>query len=85
MKGKNLREVQQNYQETVVGLCLVCGKPVKGGFYGNWQAGGTCSRACEISFESKNRFINKFPFIDEVIFDKGDDDVAKTGDGADAD
>ena len=85
MKSQNFRDVQKKYQEEVVGLCLICQKPVKGGYYGSWQAGGTCSRACEISQESKNCFIDKWPFIDEVIFDKGDDDVAKTGGGSDAD
>lgn len=47
LKGKSFREVQEQYQETVVGLCLSCQKPVKGGWYGRWDNLGTCSKKCE--------------------------------------
>ena len=45
-KARKLSDVQEEYKETVVGLCCVCSKPV-GGFYGRWGDGGTCSGKCE--------------------------------------
>lgn len=45
-KGKNMREVAEEYKATIVGMCCVCGKPVRG-FYGRWGDGGTCNGTCE--------------------------------------
>jgi hypothetical protein len=45
-KPQNLRDLQEEYKEKVVGLCTVCSKPVSG-FYGRWGDGGTCSLKCE--------------------------------------
>lgn len=59
MKGKNFREVQEDYKATIVGLCLICDKPVKGGFYGNWGNSGTCSKSCETIQEAKPKYPEK--------------------------
>lgn len=56
MKGKNFREVQDEYRETVVGLCVVCQKPTQG-WYGRWGNLGTCSKKCELIQEA----IPKYP------------------------
>lgn len=45
-KGRNMREVADEYRNTVVGLCCICQKPCRG-FYGGWPEGGTCSGVCE--------------------------------------
>ena len=45
---QDFRQVQADYQETVVGLCLICTKPVKGGYYGQWQGGGVCNKTCNM-------------------------------------
>lgn len=57
MKGKNLREIQEQYKETVVGLCLVCQKQVKGGWYGRHQEVGTCSKKCEQVQSQKPKYL----------------------------
>ena len=33
--------------------CLVCRKPIKEGYYGRWEGGGTCSKKCEEIQETK--------------------------------
>jgi hypothetical protein len=43
---RKLHEVQQEYKETVVGLCISCGKPTSG-WYGRWGDVGTCGKKCE--------------------------------------
>lgn len=52
MKGKDMREVQEDYQKKIVGLCIICSKPVPG-YYGCWGNGGTCNKYCEDKQESK--------------------------------
>lgn len=58
MKGKNLREVQEDYKATIVGLCLICDKPVNG-WYGRWSDRGTCSKKCEQVQEAKPKYPEK--------------------------
>lgn len=53
--GKNLREVQEEYQETVVGMCCICQKKVFG-WYGAWAEGGTCSKSCEKIREAQPKY-----------------------------
>ena len=43
---QDFRQVQEEYNNAVVGLCLVCTKPVKGGYYGQWEGGGVCNKTC---------------------------------------
>lgn len=52
---RNLREVQEEYKETIAGLCCVCEKPTPY-FYGRWGNGGTCSRPCERIQEAKPKY-----------------------------
>lgn len=52
---RKLHEVQADYKETVVGLCIVCKKPVSG-FYGRWGDSGTCCKAHEAIQEAKPRY-----------------------------
>lgn len=54
-QARNLREVQDEYKEAVVGLCCVCHKPVPG-WYGAWEEGGTCSGKCERIREAQPKF-----------------------------
>ena len=54
-KGRDFREVQKEYEETVAGLCCVCSKPVSG-FYGRWGDGGTCSGKCERIKASEEKY-----------------------------
>ena len=72
MKGsKKLHEVQDEYKESVVGLCSSCKKPVKGGWYGANQEGGTCNKTCEEAFQklprypnySEEDFLERFPNV----------------------
>lgn len=53
--GKNLRDVQEEYQSSTVGLCCICQKPVMG-WYGAWAEGGTCSKKCEQVREAQPRY-----------------------------
>ena len=65
---QDFRQAQVEYQETVVGLCLVCTKPVKGGYYGQWQGGGVCNKTCNTVQATKplypdnteSQFLNRF-------------------------
>lgn len=54
--NRNFREVQEEYRESVVGLCCICQKRVNG-FYGRWGNTGTCSSKCEREQEAKPRFL----------------------------
>jgi len=55
MATRKLADVQQEYKESVVGLCCICSKPVPG-FYGRWGDGGTCSRPCEVIREAQPKY-----------------------------
>lgn len=44
-QSKNFREVQTEYKETVVGLCLVC-KKATSGYYARFGDNGVCSKIC---------------------------------------
>lgn len=61
---RKLADVAEDYNNAVVGLCLNCGKPVKGGFYGQTEGGGTCSKTCEQSHQAKP----KYPGHEEAQF-----------------
>lgn len=52
---RKLQEAQQEYAETVRGLCLACGKPTAE-YYGMWQDGGTCCKTCEEVQEAKPKY-----------------------------
>lgn len=54
-KGKNMREVAEEYNTTTVGLCCICQKACRG-WYGGWPEGGTCSGACEKVKKSQPRY-----------------------------
>ena len=45
-RPQKLHEAQDEYTDKVVGLCLACGKQVKGGYYSQHEGGGTCSKTC---------------------------------------
>ena len=49
----NLRDVAEDYNNAIVGLCLACGKPVKGGYYSQHEGGGTCNKSCMQVQETK--------------------------------
>lgn len=51
-QARKLSDVQEQYKETVVGLCIVCEKPCLG-WYGRWENVGSCSRKCERIQEDK--------------------------------
>lgn len=36
--------------------CCICGKTVKGGYYGSWADGGTCSKTCETEKEGCDKY-----------------------------
>jgi hypothetical protein len=55
LKGKNLREMQEDYKETVVGLCLVCSRSC-GGWYGRYQDTGVCSKKCMLEYDKREKF-----------------------------
>ena len=52
---KKFREVQDEYNDVVVGLCCVCGVKVKG-YYGSNSEGGTCNKTCEEVQAAKPRY-----------------------------
>jgi len=45
--------------EPVISLkpCCEWGKQVTGGYYGSWEAGGSCSRKCETAYADKQRVL----------------------------
>jgi len=53
---RKLADVAEDYNNAVVGLCLSCTKPVKGGFYGQTEGGGTCSKTCEQDHQAKPKY-----------------------------
>lgn len=53
--GKNMRQMKEEYEERVVGLCCVCSKPVTG-WYGANQEGGTCSKSCEQVYSKREKY-----------------------------
>lgn len=53
---RKLHEEQEEYQERVVGLCVSCQKPVKGGWYGAHGDAGTCSKTCEKLQETQPKY-----------------------------
>ena len=55
-QARNLRDVQEEYKDAVVGLCVTCEKPCKGGFYGRWGNSGTCSKKCEQVEEERPKY-----------------------------
>lgn len=62
---RKLHEVQEEYKDTIVGLCIVCEKQTRG-WYGRWGNLGTCSKKCEQVQEA----IPKYPT--NVIIEKPD-------------
>ena len=67
MKGKSLHDVQNEYRDTIRGVCLVCEKACTG-FYGNYGNSGVCSRTCMKAYESSLNVKN----ADLRVFTKGD-------------
>lgn len=57
-QSRNLREVQDEYKDTVVGLCIICEKPARG-WYGRWGDLGSCSKKCEAIQETKPKYQQK--------------------------
>ena len=55
-KPQNLRVLQEEYKETVVGLCISCGKPVKGGWYGSYGDAGVCNKTCMEAHEKEEKY-----------------------------
>lgn len=55
-KPRKLAEVSEEYNNVVVGLCLACQKPVKGGYYSQHEGGGTCNKTCMQVQETKPRY-----------------------------
>jgi hypothetical protein len=45
-RPQKLHEVQDEYNDKIVGLCLACNKQVKGGYYANYSEGGVCNKTC---------------------------------------
>ena len=55
-KSQNLRGVAEDYNNTIVGLCLFCEKQVRGGYYGQHEGGGVCSKTCEQAYQAKPKY-----------------------------
>lgn len=51
----NMRDVQEKYKESVVGLCLVCGKPCFG-WYARFGNEGVCSKKCMTVQDAKPKY-----------------------------
>lgn len=54
-QARKLADMQEEYKNTVAGLCCVCEKPVPM-WYGRWGDGGSCSRKCEAIQEAKPKY-----------------------------
>ena len=63
-RPQKLHELQEDYANTVVGLCLACGKQVKGGYYASYSEGGVCNKTCMQVQDEKPRY----PGHDEASF-----------------
>lgn len=55
-KPRKLADVAEDYNNAVVGLCLSCTKPVKGGYYAQHEGGGVCSKSCEQTQQAKPKY-----------------------------
>ena len=55
---RKLHEVQSDYKDAIVGLCIVCEKPTSG-WYGRWGNHGTCSKKCEVVQEAIPKYLKK--------------------------
>lgn len=60
------RPVSQRKTEDEVNLdlkpCLICGKKITDGYWGRYEDGGVCSKACDINYQH-----TRISLIDYVI------------------
>lgn len=54
-KSHNLREMQDEYKESIVGLCLVCEKACQG-WYARYDKAGVCSKKCMLEQDKKPKY-----------------------------